>query len=50
MGDPMSKITKAKRTRGMAQVVEWLSSKCMALSSNLSAEKKKKGRKEKKKE
>jgi hypothetical protein len=49
MGDPMSKITKAKRTRGMAQVVEWLSSKYMALSSNLSAEKKKKRKKRKEK-
>jgi hypothetical protein len=34
MQDPNSKITKAKRAGGMAQVVEHLHSKCKALSSN----------------
>jgi hypothetical protein len=33
--DPISKIPKAKRARGMAQVVECLNSKNKALSSNL---------------
>jgi hypothetical protein len=39
--DPMSKITRAKRTRGVAQVVECLLCKCKALSTNPSPTKKK---------
>jgi hypothetical protein len=38
--DPISKITKVKRAGGMAQMVESLPSKCMALSSNTSTVKK----------
>jgi hypothetical protein len=36
-GDPVGKITKAKRTRGIAQKVEHLPSKCKTLSSNPSS-------------
>jgi hypothetical protein len=42
-----AKITRAKRAGGVAQVVEYLLSKCEALSSNPSTEKKKKKEKEK---
>jgi hypothetical protein len=46
--DPISKITRAKRAGGVAQVVEPLPSKCKALSSNpKTKKKKKKERKEK---
>jgi hypothetical protein len=38
--DTISKITRAKRAGGMAQVVECLLSKCEALSSNSSIKKK----------
>jgi hypothetical protein len=38
---PISKITRAKRTRGMAQVIEYLLYKYEALSSNPSPSKKK---------
>jgi hypothetical protein len=37
--DSISKITKAKRIGGMAQVVESLSSNCESLSSNYSTAK-----------
>jgi hypothetical protein len=37
---PSSKITSAKRTRGVAQVVEHLFSKCEALNSNPNTTKK----------
>jgi hypothetical protein len=40
--DPISKITRAKRVRGMAQVIKCLPSKCEALSSNRNTDKKKK--------
>jgi hypothetical protein len=40
--DLISKITRAKRSGGMAQVVEHLPSKCETLSSNPSTGKKKK--------
>jgi hypothetical protein len=40
--DPISKITRAKWTRGVAQVVEWLFCKHEALGSNLNPMKKKK--------
>jgi hypothetical protein len=43
--DPISKITREKRPRVMAQVVEHLPSKCQALSSNPSIAKKKKKKK-----
>jgi hypothetical protein len=36
IGDPIPKITKAKRTGGVVQVAEHLSNKCKALSSNSS--------------
>jgi hypothetical protein len=41
-------ITKAKRTGGMAQVVESLSSKCKTLSSNIRTTKKKKKKRKRK--
>jgi hypothetical protein len=40
--DPISKITRAKRTEGLAQAVEHLTSKYEALSSNNYTAKKKK--------
>jgi hypothetical protein len=40
--DPVSKITRAKWTGGVAQVLECPLCKCEALSSNRSSEKKKK--------
>jgi hypothetical protein len=39
--DPISKITRAKRVGGIAQVIEYLLSKQEALTSNSSTEKKK---------
>jgi hypothetical protein len=50
--DPISKITRAKWTAGVAQAVEHLLCKCKALSSNHIPPKegRKKGRKEGKKE
>jgi hypothetical protein len=42
MEDPIGKIPKAKRGRGMAQVVEPLLNKCKVLSSDQSATKKRK--------
>jgi hypothetical protein len=47
--DPISKITRAKRAGGVAQVVEPLPSKCKALSSNPKTKKKKKKKKKEKK-
>jgi hypothetical protein len=37
--DPISKIIRVKRARGMARAVERLPTKCEALSSNYSATK-----------
>jgi hypothetical protein len=48
-GDLISKIKKAKRAEGEVQEVEYLSSKCEALSSNPSTAKKKKKRKKERK-
>jgi hypothetical protein len=45
---PMSKITRAKWTAGVAQGVECLLCKCKALSSNPSVTKKKKKEKKRK--
>jgi hypothetical protein len=42
MRDHISKITKAKRAEGVAQVVQCLPSKCKALSSNPDCQKEKK--------
>jgi hypothetical protein len=47
---PISKITRAKWTGSVAQVIECLLCKCEALSSNPSLTKKKKKRKKKKKD
>jgi hypothetical protein len=41
-GDPISKITRAKRARGAAQVVECLPSKWKALSLNPSTDQERK--------
>jgi hypothetical protein len=49
-GDPIAKITKAKRAEVLAQVVECLPSKHEALKSNPSTEKKKRKEKEIKKQ
>jgi hypothetical protein len=45
----ISKVTRSKRTRGVAQTIEHLLCQCEALNSNPNATKKKKKRKEKKK-
>jgi hypothetical protein len=48
--DPISKITRAKRTGGVAQVIECLPCKHKALNSNPVQPKEKKIKKERKKE
>jgi hypothetical protein len=48
--DPISKITRAKWTGGLAQAVEHLLCKCKALSSNPVPSKKKKKKKKRESE
>jgi hypothetical protein len=43
--DPISKVTRTKRTESMAQAIDCLPSKCEALSSNSSTTKKKERKK-----
>jgi hypothetical protein len=45
MRNPISKMTKAKRADGVAQMVKHLPSKCEALNSNPSNAKKKNNKK-----